>query len=190
MKLVAAVVAVLMVLAVACGSSAASQSATKGGGDTPSNISATVVGQQSQVDVLTQRVAELESHLDALSWTEEEAIAVVKHVFEGKLEACGLQHSHTFLDYGITKEITQAEGCVPGYFQTPVLRAFQSWSIIPRQAPGLGGVMIAVGEWSAIYDSEDIRWRVTVIHQFTDRPVSLAFYVYENTGLVVGVPSS
>ena len=60
-RAVAAIAVLGMLMALAGGASAASQESLEGGVDTPSDISVRVVEDQSQMDALIQRVAELEA---------------------------------------------------------------------------------------------------------------------------------
>jgi len=150
-----------------------------------------VVQAQDTADVgtLRQRVAELEARL---RWTEAEAIAVVQFKLWEAVNDCGRGHSH----YGsITQipgggvDVGRPTGCIEreAYKFKPVLRTFRFGKAFPaNQVPYLGGIMLTEGEWSAVHDPDNLRWRVTVVRRYAAGPIRLHFVVYERTGLVEG----
>ena len=52
--------------------------------------------------------------------------------------------------------------------------------------PEKGRLLLEGGEWSAVYESVHLRWRVTVVREYADGSSRLHFFVCERTGLVKG----
>ncbi len=50
-----------------------------------------VLGDNPQVDVQAQRIDEIEARLDALQWTEQDAIAIVQSKLQERLVACSVE---------------------------------------------------------------------------------------------------
>ena len=185
MKLRIGLVVAFITLLVACGASAAVERHIGGDSEDPGKA----VEDQSQVDALTLRVAELEARLDFLRWTEYKAISVVKRELEARLSACGSQHSHS------DGYISTARGCVSRsqYASDPVLRAI----VIDTDTGGpsyfntllniIGRGILEEGDWSAQREPDSFRWSVTGTREWVDGRRYLNFYVYELTGLVEGV---
>jgi len=164
-------VAVVTILLVGCGASAA-----------PTEDSS-VIGDNPQVVAQAQRIDELEARLDALQWTEQDAIAVVQSKLREHLVACSGEGGCTLP--GSPRSFGGFES--DGSATDPVLQAVPSlsgigWNIVGRFA-------LDRGEWAAIHEPSALRWRVESVIRFPDNVVQIGFYAYEKTGLVEGIDS-
>jgi len=108
--------------------------------------------------------------LEALRWTEEDAIAVVQFRVQERLAACDAQDLR-----GIFPSAVGAR-C---FSEDPVM-----WATVGFSSPSLVKVMIQHGELSARYEPDSYRWRIEASGQDVQ---PLVFHAYEKTGLVVGV---
>ena len=152
----AVAILVLLVLAVACSASAGSQA--------PTDLQKEGSGAVSQTEAW---------------WTEQEAIAVVKHEVRESVVSCG-RHEHTLDSYGIgSPNNCQFNSFAGG---SPVLDAFGRHSSLSIRTTMR--LMFEEGIWSASYKPESRRWLVIAIMQSG----SIGFYVNERTGLVEGIP--
>jgi len=140
----------------------------------------------SQVALL-QRVKELEAQLNALRWTEQDAILVVQHKLYERMMACGgYPHVH-----GLPWELENIVGPLNAFTesdeggcwsaQDPVLKAFSG--AIAIGIPTFAKDALYEGQWSAVYQPTDITWRV---ESTVGKLPTYTFYAYERTGLVVG----
>ncbi len=164
-------VVVMVLLAVGCGASAA-----------PVDESS-VLGDKPQEDTQAQRIEELEARLDALLWTEQDAIAVVQSKLRERLVACSGEGGCVLP--GSPRSFGGFES--DGSRTDPALKAVPSlsgigWNIVGRFA-------LDRGEWSAIHEPSALRWRVESVIRFPDNEVQIGFYAYEKTGLVEGIDS-
>ncbi len=134
-------------------------------------------------DTQAQRIYELEARLDALLWTEQDAIAVVQSKLRERLVACsgeggcGLPDSPRSFG-GFESDVSRKD---PALKAVPSLSGI-GWNIIGRFA-------LDRGEWAAIHEPSALRWRVESIISFPDNVVQIGFYAYEKTGLVEGIDS-
>ncbi len=163
--------AVVALLVVGCGAAAA-----------PVDESS-VLGDKPQVDTQAQRIKELEARLDALLWTEQDAIAVVQSKLRERLVACSGEGGCVLP--GSPRSFGGFES--DGSRTDPPLKAVPSlsgigWNIVGRFA-------LDRGEWSAIHEPSALRWRVESVIRFPDNEVQIGFYAYEKTGLVEGIDS-
>ena len=170
------VLAVLVLLVVACSAEARS-----------SQSEAVPVGEVAQAlegdDLLELKVWVLETRLDALRWTEEDAIAVTKNALREGFNECG-DHSHKL----VSGDWTASGDCIfPA--PAPVLDALSGWGQLSRRV--FVRALLEDSEWSATYESGLGRWTVTGLRQPDDSSKSsfvFGFYVNERTGLVEGIP--
>ncbi len=163
--------AVVVLLAVGCGAPAA-----------PVEDSS-VLGDNPQVASQAQRIDELEARLDALQWTEQDAIAVVQSSLRERLVACSVEGGCALP--GSPRSFGGFES--DGSATDPALKAVPSlsgigWNIVGRFA-------LDRGEWAAIHEPSALRWRVESVIRFPDNVVQIGFYAYEKTGLVEGIDS-
>jgi len=161
-------VAVAILLVVGCGTTAAPQP---------------TLSDDPQVDAQAQRIDELEARLDALQWTEQDAIAVVQSKLRERLVACSGAGGCTLP--GSPRSFGGFES--DGSRTDPALKVVPSlsgigWNIVGRFA-------LDRGEWSAIHEPSALRWRVESVIRFPDNEVQIGFYAYEKTGLVEGIDS-
>jgi len=160
--------AVVVLLAVGCGVAAPEEDSS-------------VLSDNPQVVGQAQRIDELEARLDALLWTEQDAIAVVQSKLRERLVACSVEGGCALP--GSPRSFGGFES--DGSAADPALKAVPSlsgkgWNIIGRFA-------LDRGDWSAIHEPSALRWRVESIIPFPDNVVSIGFYAYEKTGLVEGI---
>ena len=182
--------AVVVILIVGCGASAApvdESSVLPKGADSVAPASQAIAPAQPparsdnpQVGTQAQRIDELEARLDALRWTEQDAIAVVQSKLRERLVACSGEGGCTSPGSPRTFESD-------GSRTDPALKAVPSpsgigWNIIGRFA-------LDQGEWAAIREPSALRWRVESVIRFPDTVVQIGFYAYEKTGLVEGIDS-
>jgi hypothetical protein len=125
--------------------------------------------QDAQVEALIDRVEESGARLEALRWTEAEAIAVVQYRVWARVWDCDNHSRHE-----------DGMGCYP--HQDSILQVTPDGFL----GPYLVKVILQRGEWSAKYEPDSYRWRIEVEASGQDvQP--LVFHAYEKTGLVVGV---
>lgn len=189
--------AILIVLAVACESATARSSESlrgvpvgelaQGQGDLDLSALAEKIAQlEAQLEelqkpqdieelaVLGVNIAELESRLDALHWTEADAIRIVQSRLGEHVRAC------TRVDGGPIPNNCWYDGSQYGKGLS------SDYGRTGSRSTGLLRILLERGGWSAFRDSEDFRWRVLLLVQQPDGPISANFHVYEKTGLVEG----
>ena len=156
-----------MLLVVACGSIAAESKQSE-----PAAVGEVVQAQDTgDVEALLQRVADLEARLDSLRWTEADVIAIARQKVWEDLRNCPSDTTRS----GLGPCDLYLADLMKGL--TPTASAFGRHS--------LSRVILTRGKWFAVYEPENIRWRVTVVVQDSSG-YRLPFYVYERTGLVEG----
>jgi hypothetical protein len=172
----------VVLLVVGCGALAAPADEKATRTDGPGQVAdsqRSAISNQPSVEVLARRVAELEARLDALRWTKQDAIVVVRSELWQRARDC----------YAITK----LGGECPGSMD-PVLKAYHvgAGNFMPEFSVIAWKVMakffLERGEWSATYEPESFRWRVESTFDGDTWGVrTAAFLVYEKTGLVEGI---
>ena len=137
-----------------------------------------------QVDPQAQRIDELEAKLDALRWTEQDAIAVVQSKLRERLAACQAHRSR------------DNDGLLPSTdavcSEDPVLKAFGSGAAAPglrvNFITAIAKTLLEHGKWTAVSDPNSSRWLVQVVSLPEDGLPAQKFYAHEKTGLVEGIP--
>ena len=139
-------------------------------------LEARVTELETKMDSIVTEVSvspELVARLNALHWTEQDAIAVVQYQLAASLVHCSDPQGYPLGSCSTTFD--------------PVYRALSNPSVPPLWRHFVAkNITQGAGQWSAVYEPSFLRWRVVatlVMQEVTPRVV---FYVYERTGLVEG----
>ncbi len=157
----------LMVVLMACGAPAAAESMRSA----PVPMEVVQAQGKGDLETLRQRVTELEARLDGLRWTEVDVIAIARQKVWEDLRNCPSDTTRS----GLGPCDLYLADLMKGL--TPTASGFGRHS--------LSRLILTRGKWFAVYEPENIRWRVTVVVQDSSG-YRLPFYVYERTGLVEG----
>ena len=158
---------------------------------------------QPQEDLL-KLIGDLEAQLQALQWTEQDAIAIVQSKLRERLVACEA-HSHDLrLEelYSVRRYSTDWAGGCGLSRSDPLLKTLitlrdrlqngsdKNYNVAPRFRKAIGHRALEKGEWSAVHEPTAFRWRVeSILPQGGTQFLHISFYAYEKTGLVEGIPT-